>query len=256
MSQQSFRSIMLNDLAQSSQEVQRLSQMVIDLTPQVGVTLSDAQARLCVEHLLYVLQINEYMNLTRITKLDEAVLLHIIDSLSLVPYLNPGASNFLDMGTGPGFPGVPLHLATGLTGVLLDSVGKKVHAVQTILDRLSLSGVHAEHGRIEEFALSHRNSFDAVVARALAPLPILLEYAAPLLAQGGQLLVSKGNPDDSEIDAGNRVAAICGFTLERDVEVALPYDKGHRVIYSFVKTREPRIKLPRPVGTAKRNPLA
>ncbi len=255
MADMQARTITLRPLDDRVATVERLADQLSRYLDDLHVELSAEQVRLCVEHLLYVEQVNEYINLTRIVDLDEAVVLHILDSLTLVPYLSDAASSFLDMGTGAGFPGIPLRIAVGGTWTLIDSVAKKINAVNAFVDALSLEHIQAVHDRLESFALDRAGSFDSIVARALAPLPMLLEFASPLVHAGGQLLVSKGNPSDEEMERGERASVLCGFELRNRYSLDLPHGLGHREILDYRKTSRPRVKLPRAVGEAKRHPL-
>lgn len=255
MSDKPNRTILLHDLDIDESRVDGLRTRLCSLAQGVGVSLNDAQARLCLEHLLYVDQVNAYINLTRITDLDDAVVLHIVDSLTLVPYIAADVYSSVDMGTGAGFPGVPLGVVSGQPGCLLDSVGKKVNAVNAIVQKLGLDRLTAVHTRLEAYGKEHRGSADLVVARALAQLPILLEYASPILKHGGQLLVSKGNPTDDEVEHGRAAAKLCGFELVDVHRIELPGGYGHREIFDFRLLHKPSVKLPRADGMAKRQPL-
>lgn len=221
-----------------------------------GLEIEMAKLELCLRHLLYVEQVNEYINLTRITDLHDAIVLHILDSLLLIPFLDGKSSKVLDMGTGAGFPGVPLSICCGIDSVLMDSVGKKVKAVNAFIDALHINNAVGVHARLEEYAVSNSGAFDTVVVRALASVPVLIEYATPFLCNGGQLVVAKGSPDDSEIESGLRAADICGLTLIDNSDFDLPRDLGHRSVFVFEKTDAASVKLPRTAGLAKRNPLA
>lgn len=256
MSQHAERPITLTPLDDQQELIASLTDELAVLVSDVDFEVSHDDLETLVKHLLYVEQVNTYINLTRITDLHEALVLHILDSLlfSLLPYDSEG--RFLDMGTGAGFPGIPFHVLTKLSGVLLDSVGKKVKAVAAIADDLQLDGLQFAHARVEDYAAAHRQAFSHVMARAMASLPVLIEYATPLLMPNGSLLVSKGQLDVQELEAGIRAAKICGLSLNQHISFDLPRDLGHRELLSFVKTGKASLTLPRAVGMAKRNPLA
>ena len=249
------RSIELAPLAYSKQELLSYSESLMSLAETYGIKLTYDQARLCVEHVAYVNQVNAYINLTRITDMNEALVLHILDSLLFARYVEEGRTAFLDMGTGAGFPGIPLHVLTGIPGTLLDSVGKKVKAVEAFCNALGLTDLTGVHDRLESYAVEHPASCDLVVVRAVAPIPVLIEYAAPILRRGGQLLISKGNPEDDEVAQGLKAAKVCGFELRRHESCDLPDNCGHREFFSLMKVSKPSIKLPRSVGEARRRPL-
>lgn len=222
---------------------------------QYGMDLDDECALLCVKYLLYVMQANDSMNLTRIDTVDDGLVLHIVDSLIFTSYCDFTSGLFLDMGTGAGFPGIPFHLMTGLDGILLDSVAKKLNIVETISTELGITGLTCVHDRVESFPTSSAQRFDVVLARAVASLPVLVEYASPCLPIGGQLVVSKGRPTSDERSHGDAAASICGFELAVNEELELPEGYGHRTMLVYEKIREPAIKLPRAIGQAKKHPL-
>lgn len=218
--------------------------------------LSDEQFELMVSHLLYILEANERVNLTRIIEPHDAVILHLLDSLLLLPFIQEAPHGTLfDIGTGAGFPGLTLAIATRRNAVLLDSIGKKVAVVSSCIEQLRLQGVQVVQDRAESFALTHRSSCALVVARAVAPLSVLLEYASPLLQKNGLLVVTKGVPQEEELAAAKMASNLCGFDLVGDVSCELPQRKGSRSIFIYKKTRKPSVKLPRPVGTARKHPF-
>lgn len=250
------RSITLDPIESSSQFIDGLVSKLSSYCSSFGLPVDEQALCQCVLHLLYVEQVNHYINLTRITDLDEALILHILDSLLFLPFIPEGSSRLLDMGSGPGYPGLPLNLCSGIETTLLDSVSKKMNAVHAITDIMGLSCITCVSDRLETYAKCATGQFDVVTARALASLPVLVEYARPFLKLGGTLLVSKGLPDDSEIASGLKSASICGFEFVEKCEYDLPNDLGHRVILSFKASAKPKLKLPRQNGVARKSPLA
>ncbi len=225
---------------------------------EYGIQASNEQIQRLLKYLDLVIEKNKVVNLTRITNVEEALVLHILDSL--LPLTLPEVSErlsktYLDMGTGAGFPGIPIGLLSGSQGVLIDSVGKKISAVNEFCDELGLDKVHGEHGRLEELAVTHRGEFALVFARAVAQANVLVEYAAPFLAKNGILVLEKANPQMSEINASNKAAKICGLRMLEPVEFELPNNFGHRTILLYVKDGVSSIKLPRRTGLAKQSPL-
>lgn len=236
-----------------------LERDVVEGLGEFGISCDVQEAELMVRHLQLVMEVNRETNLTRIMNPHEAVYLHIVDSL--LPLAVPGGfidkeSSFLDIGTGGGFPGIPYAVMTGANGVLVDSVGKKVEAVAWFLEELGLSGrVSARKMRVEEFPREWAHSFDRILVRAVAKTNVLIEYAAPLLRQHGLLMVEKGRPDELEIVEAREAARLCGMECREGGSFDLPGGRGHREILVYEKIRHPLVRLPRPVGTAKRNPL-
>lgn len=222
-----------------------------------SLKVSSDELKACISHLDLVLQANKTTNLTRILNVEDAVVLHILDSLVLLPYIEKAPKGaLLDMGTGAGFPGIPLTIVTHRRATYIDSVGKKVDAVNSFVQTLGLKHAHAVHDRLEEYARSHKKQFSVVTARALAPLPVLVEYAAPYLKDGGLFIVTKGNPSDQELASGMSAAKICGFTLFQNDAIDLPAGLGHREFIVLKKSYPASVSLPRANGMAKKNPLA
>lgn len=224
---------------------------------EAGIATSGRQRELLARHLDLVIERNRVVNLTRITSVREATYLHVVDSLLLGDaFACAPEGPFVDMGTGAGYPGIPLAIVTGRQAVLIDSVGKKVAAVQDFVNELGLSDtVRAVTGRVEDFARKNRGGFAVVTARAVAQTNVLVEYAAPLLVRGGRLVVAKARPTADEVAAGDRAARICGLRRVSRETLSLPHDMGQREILVYERTGNPSVRLPRPVGTAKHHPL-
>lgn len=203
-----------------------------------------------------LLVVNEKINLTRITDDKRARLLHIEDSLSGLPELNDTPEGLYgDLGSGGGFPGVPLALASGRRTLLIDSVKKKMVAVQGILDRLGLNDrISTYGGRIEELAQEKPRTFAVLTARALAPLPSLLELASPLLERSGRLICYKA-PLKDELDHAISIQDKLGFRMKSKREFVLSDNETKRCILVFEKIHEPSIKLPRRIGLAQKKPF-
>ena len=220
-----------------------------------GVELNGEQKRLLWLHLELLKQKNEVVNLTRIVDDEDALILHVLDSLTFVPFVNQTDGRVVDIGTGGGFPGVPIAVVTGRDVLCIDSVGKKTDAVQSFADAMGLSNCKAEHVRAEDLARIESGSFGCVVARAVDKLSTLFEYAAPLLCDGGSVVVSKGNLGQEELNAGNRAAKMCGLEIVDHKTFDLPRGYGHREIIVGKRSLKPSIALPRQNGKAHRVPL-
>lgn len=236
--------------------IQSLVHRLISEAAEYDIAISDAQAAQLLNHLSLVIEKNKQLNLTRIISPLDGMRLHILDSLLFLPYLEDDA-RFLDLGTGAGFPGIPILICSNTTSVLLDSVQKKIRAVTEFISELALSHrCEVSSDRVEEYARSHRSSFDAVTARAVAPLDVLVEYASPLLRRNGIMVCSKGRLGDDELSNGLRSAQFCGMKLVTHDMFELPDDAGHRELLVFKKCGTPKVRLPRRVGEAKKSPLS
>lgn len=207
-------------------------------------------------HLKFLFEENGKVNLTRICTYEKAIPLHIEDSLSVLSEIGDVRGRLLDIGTGGGFPGLPLAVASGKEFTLLDSVRKKAAATKRIVGKLGLlENVHICDVRSEELALEAGGAFDAVVMRAVSGLAVCEELAAPLLEMGGKLLVMKSEIFDGEEEAGRKVADILRFSCLGKRERVIGEEKARREIFVFRKEGEPDIKLPRRPGMAAKKPL-
>jgi len=208
------------------------------------------------KHLDLVIEANKITNITRISSVEEAQLLHIEDSLTGLPYMNNApAGRYADMGSGAGYPGIPLAIETQRDTVLIESVNKKAVILSSFVSELGLSNIEVYPGRVEELALQKPRSFSVITARALSKLGSLMELAAPLLQIGGHLICYKGSPEEEEIKHAKELCAQLGFSVITNDTFMLSDNETTRTIIVFEKIKEPSIKLPRHVGFAQKRPL-
>jgi len=219
-------------------------------------TLSPEQQQLMCKHLELVIEANKTVNLTRIDSLEEGMTLHVEDSLVGLQELNDcEEGDYADLGSGAGFPGIPLAIATGRKTTLVDARQKKMKTVESIISELGLSGqVETFSGRAELLARSQPERYVALTARALAQLSVLLELASPLLKRGGRLICYKANIEESELTHAESVQRATGMKLKSTRELLLE-GKYHRTIMTFEKVAKPTVKLPRLEGQAQKKPL-
>lgn len=204
-----------------------------------------------------ILEANKVTNLTRITDGEQARLLHIEDSLVGLPEVNEAPTGLYgDLGSGGGFPGVPLALATGRKTLLVDSVKKKMAIVQSALDDLSLSEqISTSSERIEDLPLEYKEKFAVLTARALSKLVSLIELASPLLKKGGRLVCYKAQLSSEELEEALAVQDLVGMKMISQREICLSNGETTRTIVVFEKIGKSRIKLPRRIGLAQKQPL-
>ena len=209
------------------------------------------------KHLKLVIEKNQVLNLTRITSPAEAVILHIEDSLSIYKYFCQYNGEFLDIGTGAGFPGIPLAISSGRKGTLLDSVKKKITAVNEFITELDLSEqIEAVGIRSEELAEKRRNYYGIVVARAVSSLPAVEELATPLLEKNGVLIAMRGNDSIKDVNLGVQAAKKLGLELiDRNEFNIGPDGEFSRSVCIFKKTGDATLKLPRHPGYASKKPI-
>jgi 16S rRNA (guanine527-N7)-methyltransferase len=201
---------------------------------------------------------NTHSNLTAITDPEEVLLKHMLDSLSLLEVYHPERARVLDIGSGAGFPGLPLKIARPAWDVvLLEATGKKVHFQRHVIQLLDIHNVEAIHGRAEELAhrAEYRTSFDLVTARAVAALPLLLEYAAPFCRPGGQILLPRKGDLPEELAQGKRAAHTLGLSLQASLPVTLPGLRDGRRILVWQQTRRCPAQYPRSGSVMTKRPL-
>lgn len=217
----------------------------------------DQTMRLMQRYLDSILEANKVTNLTRITDGEQARLLHIEDSLVGLPEVNEAPTGLYgDLGSGGGFPGVPLALATGRKTLLVDSVKKKMAIVQSALDDLSLSEqISTSSERIENLPLEYKEKFAVLTARALSKLVSLIELASPLLKKGGRLVCYKAQLSSEELEEALTVQDLVGMKMISQREICLSDGETTRTIVVFEKIGKSRIKLPRRIGLAQKQPL-
>ena len=205
-------------------------------------------------HLELVIEANKTTNITRISTWDEGMLLHVQDSLVGLPELEEAPEGRLvDIGSGAGYPGIPLAIESGRSTLLADSVGKKTAILASMVQMLGLDNVEVYTGRIEDLAREEPASFAAETPRALAQLSILMEFASPLLQEGGRLICYKANVSDEELDHAVLLQDRLAMKLVSDRTVTL--GENCRRIICFEKAGTPQVKLPRKTGLAQKRPL-
>lgn len=209
--------------------------------------------------LLEVLEANKTTNLTAITDWDAAVRLHLLDSLSCLPeILDSPRGRVADLGSGAGYPGIPLALLLEERSfTLVESVGKKARFLEGLIRDLDLeSRVSVRAVRAEELALAEPGGFAVVTARALSSLPSLLELASPLLQESGRLIALKSNPGPEELESAQVAGGLTGMRARGQRNLVLPGGDEQRSILVYERHGKSSTRLPRRPGMAQRKPLA
>lgn len=199
---------------------------------------------------------NAKMNLTGITKPEEIRLKHFEDSLTLLPYIPVDTKNIIDIGAGAGFPGLPIKIARpNISVTLIDSVGKKVDFLKHIIEKLNLENCEALVSRAEELAHNpnYREKFDIAVARAVAPLPVLVEYCLPFIKVGG-IFIAQKNIGTDEVKNAEKAIEMLGGKIESEVPINNP-DLPGRMLVIIKKISSTPKEYPRKTGKPLKNPL-
>jgi 16S rRNA (guanine527-N7)-methyltransferase len=224
---------------------------------KMGIVLTRTQVEQFLAYYEMLIEKNKVMNLTAITEFDEVVEKHFIDSLALVQVLDLRQPlSVLDLGTGAGFPGIPLKIAfPELSVTLADSLNKRISFLQEVIGALGLENVQTVHGRAEDLSrkAEYRESFDVCVSRAVANLSTLTEYCLPFVKIGGRFVSYKAGECDEEVEAAKSSVFLLGGKL---AEVR-KFDLGDakRAFVVIEKTKGTSKKYPRKAGTPSKNPL-
>ena len=203
-----------------------------------------------------LLEKNQVMNLTAITEPGEVATLHLLDSLAVAAAGELAGKKVIDVGTGAGFPGVPLAIALPNASLtLLDSLGKRVNFLEETCRVLGLQNVTCVHARAEEFAAAHRESYDVAVSRAVAALPVLCELCLPLVKVGGVFLAMKSSHSQEETEQAAKAISLLGGKLEDVTDYSIPTtDVTHRLLVIRKLSPTPK-KYPRRFAQIKKQPL-
>lgn len=223
---------------------------------KIGITLDDHQLK---QFSLYgdlLVEWNEKVNLTSITEPKEIMVKHFLDSLTLTQFVQ--GEQVADIGTGAGFPGVPLKIVFPHKNFsLVDSLAKRLDFLNEIIVKLSLDQVDTVHSRAEDFGRNpqYRGRYDTVVSRAVARLPVLLEYAIPTLKVGGVFLAAKGSQAEEEVLESAHALSALGARVKEVKNFNLGEGAEHRSIIIIEKIKQTPSQYPRKAGTPSKNPL-
>ena len=225
-----------------------------------GIRIDENAADSLLRYYEMIVEKNKVMNLTRITEFEDAVRKHFADSLAIENAsgldLNQNLS-VLDLGTGAGFPGIPLALAfPKLKVTMIDTVGKKIQFVNEVINALNIENAVALHARAEEMAFDkkHREQYDLCVSRAVANLSTLSEYCLPFIKTGGYFIAYKAGDSGQEIDAAANAIKILGGSDVETIKYSL-YDM-ERVFVKIKKGKHTPCNYPRKAGTPAKNPIS
>lgn len=224
---------------------------------EFGAELQDVQVQQLLQYKDILLEWNKKINLTAIEEDRDVIIKHYIDSLSILPFLEDKDRKMIDIGTGAGFPGIPVKIAYGSLDItLLDSLDKRVKFLTEVINSLQLKGIKAVHGRAEDFGvrLEFREKFDIAVARAVAALPVLLEYCLPFVKVGGIFIAMKGSSTE-EVDNAKKALEVLGGRIEDIKEFTLPFSDMRRNVVLVRKLRQTPTKYPRKAGKPSKEPL-
>lgn len=225
----------------------KLKQMTIDLTEEQG--------RQIYVYMQLLIEWNQKMNLTAITEPIEVIDKHFVDSMTIKKYIKEGES-IVDIGTGAGFPGIPLAIMQINNSLsLVDSLNKRIQFLEEVKGKLNLNNVFMVHSRAEDYARIKRETYDIATSRAVASLPVLLEYLLPLVKVGGKCICMKGPEVKEEIENAKKCLNILGGEIKQIDEIVLPNTQIKRSIILIEKVKKTPIKYPRKAGIPVKEPI-
>lgn len=236
-----------------------MSQIFESKLNAIGITLDEKQKQQFDKFYELLVEWNKVMNLTGITEYEEVNEKHFVDSLSIVKAIDMSqVKSVIDIGTGAGFPGIPLKIAfPHLKVVLLDSLNKRINFLNTVIEELGLENIETIHGRAEDFAkqAEYREQFDLCVSRAVANLATLSEYCIPYVEKGGMFVPYKSGEIDEEVEQAKKAVHVLGGKLEDVIKFQLPGTEIGRSFVVIKKVQNTAKKYPRKAGLPSKEPI-
>ena len=228
----------------------------IESLRKLNIDITSRQLEQLEDYYNLLVEWNEKINLTRITLKDDVYLKHFYDSATIVKVIDLNKiDNFCDFGTGAGFPGIVIKiLFPSLNVILVDSLNKRINFLNIVIEKLKLEKIVAIHSRIEDFARTHREKFDLVTARAVASLPVLLEYATGIIKKDKYFVAMKASIDE-ELEQSINAQKILKIKLIDKNSFLLPKENSVRNILLFQKQERTNLKYPRNPSEIKKKPL-
>ena len=237
-----------------------MSQIFETKLSELGIALNEEQKRQFNQFYELLVEWNKVMNLTGITEYEEVNEKHFVDSLSIVKTIDmDSVETIIDIGTGAGFPGIPLKIAfPNLKVVLLDSLNKRIQFLNTVIDTLQLTDIQTIHGRAEDFAKqqAYRERFDLCVSRAVANLATLSEYCLPYVRVDGMFIPYKSGEIIEELQQSQNAIHVLGGKVTDVVKFRLPGTEIGRSFVKIKKVQNTAKKYPRKAGLPSKEPIS
>ena len=238
-------------------ELEKFSGIFADYLKEINIVLNEEQVEQFYKYMNLLIEWNEKINLTAITKPEEIILKHFVDSLTIAKCIKK-EETLVDMGTGAGFPGIPLKIyKKDLKVTLVDSLNKRLIFLQEVVKELNLKNIEIVHARAEEFGQNKncREKFDIATSRAVANLATLSEYLVPLVKIDGKIISMKASNAKEEINDAKKAIEVLGGKIEKIEEFDLPESDIGRTIIIIDKNKCTPAKYPRKAGTPAKEPI-
>ena len=238
-------------------DIDNFRELMCSYGEQIDIKFNDKQLSQFYEYMNFLLEWNEKINLTAITEPKEVILKHFIDSLTINKYIGENKT-LADVGTGAGFPGIPLKIyRPDLDVTLVDSLNKRINFLNEVIVKLDLKDINTVHSRIEDFGKDkkYRESFDYVIARAVANLTTLSEYLIPISKVNGKCICMKGNDVKEEIKDSEKAINVLGGKIDKVDYFELPNSDISRNVIIIDKIKNTPSKYPRKAGMPSKEPL-
>lgn len=222
------------------------------------IDVSEKQCKKFFEYMKLLIEWNEKINLTAIVEPGQVITKHFLDSLTILNYIGTKQQKIIDVGTGAGFPGIPIKIMDDLSEItLIDSLNKRINFLQEVINKNNLKNIRAIHGRAEDFGQDklYREKYDVCVARAVAPMNILVEYLLPFARVNGICICMKGANIEEELEEAKKAINLLGGKIEKVESFGLSGSEDRRNIIIIRKISKTPKQYPRKAGTAKNYPI-
>lgn len=222
---------------------------------KINEPIKEEQIKKFYEYMVLLKDWNEKINLTAITEEKDIIIKHFIDSLTINKYLKDN-EKVIDVGTGAGFPGIPIKIINDKINMdLLDSLNKRINFLNEVKEKCEIENINCIHSRIEDFAIKNREKYDVATSRAVAKLAVLLEYLLPVVKKDGFCICMKSNKAEEEIKEAQKALEILGGKIEKTEEFLLPGTNIERTIIIVRKVKNTPEKYPRKAGIPSKKPI-
>lgn len=238
-------------------EIEEFSKLISSYGKEISIEFSNIQIERFYKYMNLLIEWNEKINLTAITEPKEIIIKHFIDSLTVLKDIK-GKNTLVDVGTGAGFPGIPLKIMDEEIKItLLDSLNKRINFLNEVINQLDLKNIETIHSRVEDAGKNkkYRERFDIATARAVANLATLSEYMLPLVKVAGKSICMKGSEVSEELQNSKKAISILGGEIENIDNFQLPKSDMMRNIVIIKKVKNTPNKYPRKPGTPSKEPI-